>query len=120
MGNNFERTLNFLEKIKNFNLINQMKEAGERGVAALAAATPVDTGKTSQSWYYEIKKVDNAITLIFKNSNMAGSCSVAILIQYGHATPGGAWVEGRDFINPALKPIFNSLEENVWMEVCKP
>lgn len=97
---------------------------GKRGVEALAAATPVDTGKTASSWYYEVtphkdsKGHDTGVTISWDNSNVVdGWCKVAVILQYGHATGTGGWVEGRDYINPALAPIFEDILEDMTKEV---
>ena len=93
---------------------------GRQGVAALSAATPVDTGKTAASWHYQVKNTKNGVTLEFTNSNETTSGTpIAILIQYGFLMPSGYYVQGRDFINPANRPIFDKLADNVWRELTK-
>lgn len=93
---------------------------GRQGVAALTAATPVDTGKTAASWYYNVRNTKNGIALEFINSNKTTSGTpIAILIQYGFLMPSGYYVQGRDFINPAIRPIFDTLADNVWRELTK-
>jgi len=86
-----------------------LNKYGEKGVAALAAATPVDTGKTASSWKYRIVHGRNGTRLEFTNSNIQNGVPIAILIQYGHATKNGGWVEGRDYINPVIEKIFEEL-----------
>lgn len=86
-----------------------LNKYGEKGVAALAAATPVDTGKTASSWKYRIVHGRNGMRLEFTNSNIQNGVPIAILIQYGHATKNGGWVEGRDYINPVIEKIFEEL-----------
>ena len=92
---------------------------GRQGVEALSKATPVDTGLTASSWYYKIIKTPRTITLRFYNSNIQNGIPIAIILQYGHATHNGGWVEGRDYINPAIQPIFDELAEKAWREVTK-
>lgn len=94
-----------------------LKKYGELGVQRLAEATPKATGKTSQSWSYEIQRSGNDYTLTWNNSNIAEWVPVVILLQYGHGTRGGTWVEGRDFINPAIRPIFEELSRELRREV---
>ena len=100
-------------------LLHKLDKWGEEGVAALSKATPVDTALTSQSWSYRIEEpVDGLLKICFYNSNLAqGWAPVAILLQYGHATRNGGWVEGRDYINPALRPIFDDITKSAWKEV---
>ena len=116
----FSNTFNFLNKIRKNNFEKMLIKCGELGVAALSSATPVDTGLTAKSWYYEIKRENGRISLNFCNSNIQnGWCNVAIILQYGHATRNGGWVEGMDYINPAIRPIFDKLAKDAWEEVTK-
>lgn len=113
----FKRTLLFLEKSSKLKLENLATYAQE-GVDALAAATPVDSGVTADSWYYKITERDGSVTIEWLNSNLGdGWAPIALLIQYGHVTGTGGYVEGYDYINPALKPIFDKIEKKVWREV---
>lgn len=113
----FSKTFRFLRRNKKLSF-NDLHKYGERGVAALSAATPVDSGLTASSWYYEIVEKDGLISLNFLNSNLGdGWAPIAILLQLGHATGTGGWVEGRDYINPALKPIFDEIAKDAWEEV---
>lgn len=113
----FHKTFNFLrrnQKIKPAHLILY----GELGVEALRQATPRDTGLTAESWYYQITERDGTIAIEFLNSNLGdGWAPIAILLQLGHATGTGGWVEGVDYINPALKPIFDKITKDAWEEV---
>ena len=103
-----------LEAIK----ISNLDKYGQMGVDALAANTPIDTGETASSWSYEIIRGKGFVKLAFKNSNVTPTGTpVAILLQYGHATKGGGYVEGIDYINPALRPIFNQIAADAWREV---
>lgn len=101
--------------VKNVNLDTY----GKRGVEALASATPKDTGLTASSWYYEIKRTSTSVTIEFKNSNIQNGVPIAIILQYGHGTRNGGWVEGRDYINPAILPVFDDIVEKAWKEVTK-
>lgn len=92
---------------------------GREGVEALAAATPVHTGETASSWYYNISHANGKTTISFKNSHIVDGCPIAIILQYGHATRNGGYVEGRDYINPAIQPIFDKLADEAWKEVTK-
>lgn len=107
----FER---LLEK-RNMGILNRY---GELGVKALSDATPVDTGLTASSWYYTIERSRDSITLSWHNSNVIKDyANVAILLQYGHATRNGGFVQGRDYINPAIRPIMDELAEKAWKEL---
>ena len=90
---------------------------GKRGVSALAASTPVDSGLTASSWYYKVQSSRSNATLTFHNSNINNGVPIAIILQYGHGTGTGGWVEGRDYINPAIQPIFDEIVEEAWKEV---
>ena len=92
---------------------------GREGVEALSAATPVDTGKTADSWEYEIVHKKDSISIVWKNTNIQNGVPIAVIIQYGHASRNGGWVQGRDYINPALKPIFDKIANKAWEEVRK-
>ena len=117
---NFSRTTKFLNHLLRKDYLNLLNRYGHEGVMALIDATPKDTGKTALSWNYEIveDKQKGLITLTFTNSNVVDDwCNVAIMLQYGHATRNGGWVEGIDYINPALKPVFDKLAEEAWLEI---
>lgn len=94
-----------------------LKMYGEQGVAALKAATPRDSGLTADSWYYEIERDGDKVHIKFKNSNIQDGCPIAIILQYGHATGNGGYVQGRDYINPVVQPIFDAIAEEAWKEV---
>ena len=115
----FKNLTSFLEKAKETFNIGILNKYGRRGVEALRATTPKDTGKTSQSWYYQINRSsdDTLITLSFHNSNVNKGVPIAIILQYGHATGTGGYVEGIDYINPALQPIFKEIADEAWKEV---
>lgn len=113
----YSKITKYLERIKRGVNIKSLEKYGEEGVKALAAATPVRTGLTARSWYYEIKQENGRVTLSFCNSNIQRGVPIAIILQYGHGTRTGGWVEGRDYINPAIQPIFDKLTEDAWKEV---
>lgn len=117
----FKNLSSFLEKAKETFNIGILNKYGRRGVEALRATTPKDTGKTSESWYYSIERSSNdeIITLSFHNSNVNKGVPIAIILQYGHATGTGGYVEGVDYINPALQPIFKEIADEAWREVRK-
>ena len=111
------RTIRFLKNAKETTHIIDLNQYGREGVAALASATPIDSGLTAGSWSYQIKRSNGCITLSFHNSNIQNGVPIAIILQYGHATRNGGWVQGRDYINPALRPVFDRLANNAWKEV---
>lgn len=92
---------------------------GKQGVAALESATPFDTGLTARSWRYEVEHTNGRTSITFYNDNVQNGIPIAIILQYGHATRNGGWVQGRDYINPALQPIFDQIAEKAWREVTK-
>jgi hypothetical protein len=106
-------------KAKRASRVDVLEKYGQEGVVALASATPVDTGLTASSWYYEIERGPEKVSITFYNSNIQNGIPIAIILQYGHATGGGGWVQGRDYINPALQPIFDSIAQKAWEEVTK-
>lgn len=117
---NWKKTTDWLMDRKEQKFMKQLYKYGEKGVEALAAATPIDTGKTASSWDYEIHASKGVFTITWTNNNLAkGVLPVAILIQYGHATKNGGFVQGIDYINPALTPIFEKLANDAWEEVTK-
>ncbi len=115
----FSKSKKFLKKAKRVGSIDALlNNYGQRGVAALASATPVDSGLTASSWFYTIERKNGNVSIVFSNSNVvAGWCNIAIVLQYGHGTGTGGWVEGRDYINPAIQPIFDELAKEAWEEV---
>lgn len=115
----FSNLTNFLERAKNAIHIGDLDKYGKAGVAALSSATPVDTGLTASSWSYEIENKNGSVIIIFKNSNIQNGVLIAIILQYGHGTRNGGWVQGRDYINPAIQPIFDEIANNAWKEVTK-
>ena len=115
----YSKLTNYLVKTKNVVRNLNLDRYGREGVAALASATPVDSGLTASSWYYEIKHSRGSSSITFYNSNIQNGIPIAILLQYGHGTRNGGWVEGRDYINPAIQPIFDKIAKEAWKEVTK-
>ena len=113
----FSKTTKFLERAKEVIHLSDLDKYGRAGVAALASATPVDSGLTATSWYYEITHKNESVTISFHNSNIQNGVPIAVILQYGHGTGTGGWVEGRDYINPAIQPIFDQIANNAWKEV---
>ena len=112
----FSKTTKFLKRAKQIRF-SDLEKYAKKGVEALASATPVDSGVTSSSWSYEIINKDGSIVINFNNSNIQQNVPIAIILQYGHGTRNGGWVEGRDYINPAIQPIFDEITANIWREV---
>ena len=115
----FVNLTRYLEKAKRGARIATLEKYGREGVAALASATPVDTGLTASSWSYKITQQNGVYKLTFYNSNIQNGIPIAIILQYGHGTRNGGWVEGRDYINPAIQPVFDKLANEAWREVTK-
>ena len=115
----WSKTTNFMKRLKQRKYLSFLDKYGQRGVDALSSATPVDTGKTANSWSYEIRNNDKKVSIVFKNSNIVNGVPIAIILQYGHATRNGGWVEGRDYINPAVQPLFDDMVEKAWEEVIR-
>lgn len=111
----FSKTLDFLKK--STSPLKNLERYGEEGVRALSSYTPVDSGLTASSWYYKIFKDHNGIRITFNNSNIQNGVPIAIILQYGHGTGTGGWVEGTDYINPAIKPVFEKMASDAWKEV---
>lgn len=116
---NFDNTSRLLQRYKHPFDVAILNKYGDEGVAALSAATPVDTGKTANSWYYRINDRRGSVSIAFYNSNINKGVPIAIILQYGHGTRTGGWVEGRDYINPTMRPIFDKIAENAWREVTR-
>ena len=115
----FSKTFKFLNNAREATLLRELGRYGQMGVNALASATPVDTGLTASSWYYKIERGAGTIKIIFCNSNIQNGVPIAIILQYGHGTGNGGWVQGRDYINPAIQPLFDKLTNDAWREVTK-
>lgn len=113
----FKKLTSFLEKAKEGLDIGVLDKYGRKGVAALSSATPVDTGLTAHSWFYKIENKNGVAKIEFHNSNIQNGVPIAVILQYGHGTRNGGYVVGRDYINPALQPVFDELAKNAWKEV---
>ena len=113
----FSKTIKFLNKVKNIKINDILSKYGEMGVTALSQATPKDSGITSQSWNYKIEVKNNNASIVWYNTNVVKGVNIAVILQYGHGTRNGGWVEGIDYINPAMKPIFDKIADQVWKEV---
>lgn len=114
---NFQKTDRFLHSLIGAHYERKLHHYGKMGVSALAEATPHDSGKTADSWGYEIVQEDGRLAVHWTNSNIQNGVNIAIILQYGHGTRNGGWVEGVDYINPAMKPIFEKMAEEAWKEV---
>lgn len=113
----FSKLDSYLNNLKGLFGHSDLDKYGKIGVAALASATPKDTGNTANSWYYKIKKTGDSISLEFCNSNVNEGVPIAVILQYGHGTGNGGWIEGRDYINPAIQPVFDEILNSMWKEV---
>lgn len=113
----FKKTEKFLKKSFGRNYVSVLEKYGQQGAAALSAATPVDTGLTASSWDYEIIQNDGSLSVVWNNSNTRNGVNIAIILQYGHGTRSGGYVRGRDYINPAIQPIFDRMADAAWKEV---
>lgn len=116
---NLSKTYNFLNDIKTMDFLKRLDDYGRQGVRALSEATPVDSGKTAESWSYKIEKKGSTLTISWFNSNIEDGVPIAILLQYGHATSNGGFVQGRNYINPAIQPIFDRIADSAWKEVVR-
>lgn len=114
---NFNNTERFFKRAQKMDFFRNLEKYAREGVTALASATPVDSGKTAASWDYEIQKGRGKVSIYWTNSNINNGVPIAVILQYGHGTNGGGYVQGRDYINPAIRPIFDKIAENAWKEV---
>lgn len=115
----FSNLTKFLQKAKDPIKLGDLDKYGREGVAALMSATPVDSGLTANSWDYKVESKNGVVSITFYNSNIQNGVPIAIILQYGHGTGTGGWVQGRDYINPAIQPIFDKITESAWKEVTK-
>lgn len=115
----FKKLNSFLEKSKNVFKVGDLDRYGREGVNALSSVTPRDTGETARSWDYKINRTKDRITIEFHNSNIQNGVPIAVIIQYGHATEDGGYVQGRDYINPVIRPLFDKMANDIWKEVSK-
>lgn len=116
---NFAKTTRYFQRVGKGAHLRVLEKYGREGVVALSSATPVDTGTTARSWSYKILYTNGRATISFTNSNIQNGVPIAIILQYGHGTRNGGWVEGRDYINPAIQPIFDKIANDAWREVTK-
>lgn len=113
----FTKTERFLNRMKRREYLNVLDEFGREGVQALRNATPVESGLTAESWDYEIKRTRDYTEIVWTNSNINDGVPIAVILQYGHGTGTGGYVQGRDYINPAIRPIFDKIAEKAWKVV---
>ena len=113
----FTKTERFLNRMKRREYLNVLDEFGRDGVQALRNATPVDSGATAEAWDYEIKRTRNYTEIVWTNSNINDGVPIAVILQYGHGTGTGGYVQGRDYINPAVRPVFDKIAEKAWKVV---
>ena len=116
---NFSKLNSYFERVKEVVKVGDLDRFGREGVQALASATPRDTGLTATSWDYSIERSSNRVSITFNNTNIQNGVPIAIILQYGHGTRNGGYVQGRDYINPAIQPIFDKMAEDAWKEVTK-
>ena len=114
---NFKKTHKFLKKATDKTIFESLIKYGQKGVEALASATPVESGETASAWRFEVAYGSGSAKINWINDNINHGLVSALLIQYGHGTGTGGWVEGRDYINPAIQPIFDEIRDNIWREV---
>lgn len=115
----FKNTDKFFSKLLQTVKLSDLDRYGKAGVSALSSATPVDSGETARSWYYEIVRERGYTKITWNNSHIEKGVPIAIILQYGHGTRNGGWVQGRDYINPAIQPIFDEIAEEAWKEVSR-
>ena len=115
----FSKLTRFFEKAKEVVRLGDLDKYGREGVAALASATPIESGRTASSWYYQVENKNGSASITFYNSNVNKGVPIAIILQYGHGTRNGGFVQGRDYINPAIQPIFDRIADEAWREVTK-
>lgn len=115
----FSKLNRYFERLRETARVGVLDKYGRKGVAALESATPIDSGLAAHSWYYKIERSRNSARIIFCNSDVENGFPVAIMVQYGHGTGTGGWVEGRDYINPVIQPLFDEIADEAWKEVTK-
>lgn len=109
----YRATRRWMDKMEAGSVADVLRSCGEKGIEALSAATPVRTGKTAASWGFEAKTSSKGVTLTWTNSNVVNGVPIAIILQYGHGTGTGGYVHGRDYINPAMRPVFDEIESRI-------
>lgn len=115
----FKKLNSFLERSKNVLKLGELDKYAMRVVEALKDSTPIDSGETAKSWGYRIERRRDRVSVVFTNDNIQNGVPIAVILQYGHGTGWGGYVEGRDYINPAVRPIFDDMAEYAWKEVSK-
>lgn len=115
----FSKTKNFLKRAKQGVNRSMIEKLARDGLAALESATPIESGLTANSWYYKIVERKGSLSIEYCNSNIQNGVPIAIILQYGHGTRNGGWVQGRDYINPAIQPIFDRIATTAWREVTR-
>lgn len=115
----FSKATRYFKRVSEASKIKILEKYGAKGVAALSSATPVESGLTASSWSYNVEREPGRSVINFTNSNHNKGVHIAIILQYGHGTGTGGWVEGRDYINPAIQPVFDDILEQAWTEVTK-
>lgn len=115
----FSKLNHYFERVKEAAKLGILDKYGREGVAALASATPVESGLTAASWNYKIERQNGSVSIVFNNTNINNGIPIAIILQYGHGTGTGGWVQGRDYINPAIQPVFDKIADEAWKEVTK-
>lgn len=113
----FSKLSRYFERVREVARLGVLDKYGREGVAALSSATPAKTGKTAASWTYEIGRQNGSVSIVFRNTNINKGVPIAIILQTGHGTGTGGWVQGRDYINPAIQPIFDKIADSAWKEV---
>lgn len=116
---NFSKTTKFLHHVLRFDYKTILNRYGKMGVEALAEATPRDTGRTAEAWKYDIEESSNGVSIVWSNENINDGVNIAVILQYGHGTNNGGYVAGRDYINPALQPVFDKMANTVWKELIR-
>lgn len=117
VSGSFKNTEKFLKTMQRGSIFNVLDSYGQMGVDALSNATPVDSSLTANSWKYEIINKPGKYEIVWRNTNVKDGIPIAVLIQYGHGTKNGGWVEGRDYINPAIQPLFDKITKEIWERV---
>lgn len=113
----FHKTIKYLNKLKKREYLRKLDKYGKAGVDALQRATPVDSGKTADSWDYDISQTSSGTQITWTNSNINNGVNIAVILQYGHGTGTGGYVQGRDYINPAMRPVFDKIANEAWKAV---
>lgn len=113
----FKKTTDFLEYLRSGSMFDHLDRYGRQGVDALSSASPVDTGLLSDSWGYQIGHTHDTVSITWFNTDIEGGLNIAVIVQYGHGTGTGGWVEGRDYINPAMRPLFDRIVDEIWRQV---